>query len=303
MSQPVQVLGIDVGGTKIAAGIFRFPSAGMVAQRTIATACERGGEVILQDVVSLVEELGGQRYEAVGLGICELVTPAGEIASANCIPWSRAQVESRLGKFGPLFIEADVRAAAMAEAQFGAGHPFKIFLYVTIGTGISSCLMIDGHPYTGARGASGTMASSPVRVPCGHCGELTNQTLEEIASGPGLLAQFRKRSPEQNLTSTRELLLAADRGEKIAGDVVVAGATALGAAVANLVNVLDPEAVVIGGGLGMTDGYYSDLLASVITDNVWWSGHKSLPIIKAYLGPESGLQGAAYNAWVKVQGG
>ena len=104
--------------------------------------------------------------EAIGVGICELVDCEGRIASANCIQWQDEPVQEKLSSIAPTVIEADVRAAALAESMFGAGKAFHNFLYVTVGTGISCCLMLDGTPYLGVRGASGTMASSPLAIPC-----------------------------------------------------------------------------------------------------------------------------------------
>src|SRR5262245_36814485 len=171
------ILGIDVGGTKMAAGVVRFPKGEVLAEKSAPTKPHRGREATLKDVVSLaaglVEEARstGCSIEAIGLGICELVAPNQEVLSQSLLQWTKTEVVAALGTFAPVFIEADVRAAARAEAMFGGGQHFHIFLYVTVGTGIASCLMVDGGPYLGARGATGTMASSPASMVCEHCGK------------------------------------------------------------------------------------------------------------------------------------
>ena len=128
-SRPFTAIGIDVGGTKIAAGVVRFPEARILARRIIPTAPTRGGESVLDDVVGLATELTvGQTINGVGLGVCELVGLDGRILSANCIDWMKQPVAERLSVLAPVVIEADVRAAALAEALFGAGRPFKVFV-------------------------------------------------------------------------------------------------------------------------------------------------------------------------------
>src|SRR5882672_609134 len=194
-------LGIDVGGTKIAAGIVSFPEGRVGVRQVIPTAPARGGAAVLDDVVRLAEELiteAGSSHPHItglGIGLCELVDPKGHILSAHCVQWQDQPVRERLARIAPVTLEADVRAAALAEAHFGAGKPFRIFLYVTVGTGIASCLMLNGRPYVGARGVTGTMASSPLSVPCEQCGHTSRRTLEELAAGPALVARLSQRKP------------------------------------------------------------------------------------------------------------
>lgn len=301
MSDGLLALGLDVGGTKIAAGLVHFPSARVQWRRQIPTRPERGGTVVLSDVVELsrglLQEAGipASALAGTGLGICELVSPSGEILSANCLTWKRDSVQTALGFLGPVVIEADVRAAARAEACFGAGRPFRSFLYVTIGTGIASCLVLDGQPYTGARGATGTMASSPLNVPCEHCGQTTRRTLEELAAGPALVARYNQRRPG-GAESGHDVLSAAAAGDVDAQSVVRAAGQALQASVALLVNVLDPEAVILGGGLGVSQGSYWDEFLEATRRHIWSEVHRDLPILRAETGLDAGLIGAAYSS-------
>lgn len=295
-------LGIDVGGTKIAAGIVSFPEGRVSARRVIPTAPARGGAAVLDDVVRLAEELvaeaGPSRPHIAGLGIglCELVDPEGRILSANCVQWQDQPVRERLARIAPVTLEADVRASALAEAHFGAGKPFRIFLYVTVGTGIASCLMLNGRPYVGARGATGTMASSPLSVPCEHCGHTSRRTLEELAAGPALVARFNQRKPGAAKTG-QDVLAAVAAGDADALAVVRSAGEALESVVGLLVNVLDPEAVVIGGGLGLSEGPYWDEFIAATRRHIWSKVHRDLPILRAATGPDAGLIGAAIAAW------
>jgi glucokinase len=296
---PVCVLGIDVGGTKIAAGVVRFPDRQVVSHRVIPTNAHRGGAPVLNDVLTLARELIGASATAVssiGLGICELVTRDGAIASDNCIKWRNEPVRERLGEIAPTFIEADVRAAALAEAMFGAGQKFSTFLYVTVGTGISCCLMIDGQPYLGARGATGTMGSSPLSVPCEKCGEVNTRTLEEIAAGPALVTRFN--AVHGNARTGQDVLAAAAAGDARALRIVQTASDALESQVGLLVNVLDPEAVIIGGGLGLSEGPFWDHFIASTRQHIWSDAHRNLPILRAATGADAGWLGAAAHAVV-----
>ena len=296
-------IGIDVGGTKVAAGVITLPEGRIRVRRQIPTDPERGGTAVLRDVCQLAQDLASEasslnlRVAAIGMGVCELVDTAGDIASANCVAWKGPEVREQLSAIAPTIIEADVRAASLAEAMFGAGKPHRIFVYLTVGTGIASCLVIDGRPFTGARGATGTVASSPLP----HWGlsddSGVTMTLEQIASGPALVARFRLLRGQAQ--SGQEVIAAAAAGNASASRVVRSAARALGATIAWLVNVLDPEAVVIGGGLGLSDGpYWQDLQASA-REHIWSDLHRGLPIVRAATRLDAGLLGAAAAAWRK----
>ena len=303
MSGSFHVLGIDVGGTKIAAGVVSFPEGRILAQQVIPTAPARGGEAVLNDVVRLAEELAdgaiasGQKLEGIGLGLCELVDPTGRILSANCLRWQDQPVAERLSKIAPVVLEADVRAAALAEALFGSGRSLNTFLYVTIGTGISSCLMIHGEPFVGARGATGTMASSPMSWICEKCGGVAERTLEEIASGPALVARFNQRRPGAAKNGP-DVLAAATACNSDSLEVLRSAGEALGSAVGFLVNVLDPEAVIVGGGLGLSEGCYWESFSASTRRHIWSEIHRGLPILRASTGQAAGIVGAAA-AWKK----
>ena len=251
-------LGIDVGGTKIAAGVVSFPEAKLLACEVRPTLPERGGDAIFDDVVRLANGFK-MPVQAVGLSICELVDLAGNIVSNNCISWKTPDVIKRLSSIGPVTIEADVRAAALGEALFGAGKSFKHFLYITVGTGVSSCLVIDGKPYTGARGLTGTFASSPLPG--------VGKSLEDLASGAAVSK----------------------------GATLISAAEALGAGIGSLISTLDPEAVIVGGGLGLSGGSYWDTLVTSTRRHIWSPLHRDLPILPT-ASPHSAVIGAAATA-------
>jgi len=290
------LLGIDIGGTKIAAGILTWPDGRFIARRTIPTNAGRGGRAVLDDVLGLARELVHQAGDvaAIGLGVCELVDREGRLASANCLQWLNLPVQEELSGIAPAVIEADVRAAALAEAMFGAGRGLRSFLYVTIGTGISCSLVIDGVPWLGAHGATGTMASSPLSIPCERCGHVSRRTLEEIAAGPALVARFNAAAG--HAASGQDVLAAAAAGHALAGQIVASAGEALESQIGLLVNTLDPEAVIIGGGLGLSDGPYWEHFIAATRRHIWSGVHRELPIKRAATGADAGWIGAAARA-------
>lgn len=298
-----RVIGLDIGGTKIAGGILRFPGMQRGSARIIPTGAARGGRAVLDDVLKLARELAVEArgsVSAIGLGICELVDRSGRIGSANAIQWLELPILEEISAIAPAVLEADVRAAALAEASLGAGRPFNSFLYVTIGTGISCCLVLDGQPFLGARGLTGTMASSPLTVPCERCGHLSGRTLEELASGAGLAARFPAED-DSTIATAQQVLSAARAGDPRAQDVVTSAAQALGSQLGLLVNALDPGAVIIGGGLGLGEDFYWDQFTASARRHIWSSLNRDLPILRAATGADAGWIGSAICAARRFQ--
>ena len=294
-------IGIDVGGTKIAAGLLDPGTGEAVGRRVIPTAPERGGAAILDTVEALARELvdeeraSGRGVVALGVGVPEIVAPNGRITSAHAFDWRTLPVTERLASIATTTIEADVRAAALAEARFGAGNPFASFAYVSVGTGISSTLVVDGRPWPGARGAALVLSSGPLSVPCPRCGAVEPFVLEAFASGPALARRLGERSGRA-VSGAEEAIRLAAAGDPAATEVVAIATTALGSAIGFFVNVADPAAVVVGGGLGSAPGPFWDGLVAATRDHVWLPEARLLPIVQARLGPEAGWIGAALAA-------
>jgi len=298
----VWTIGIDVGGTKIAAGLVCFPTARIYERQVIPTQPERGSDVVLTDVIALVSRLynrarsRGHEPSGLGIGIPELVDLEGRITSATTVDW-RDVTASRFHPMSPVVIDADVRAAALAEALFGAGKGYRLFLYVNVGTGISCSLVQDEKPFRGARGNALVLGSGPDMALCTQCQSITESVLEDYASGPGIVRRYEAVTDDGSVKQTDEILAAADLHDPAAMQVVTQAATALGNRVGLLVNVLDPDAVVVGGGLGLAGGMYWQIFQQTARSAIWDANTRGLPIVKAALGCDAGLVGAASLAW------
>jgi len=258
----MRVLGFDVGGTKIAAGVVDT-ATGEVTERLswLTEARERSADGVLAGLVDCAGELAPER---IGIGVCELVDPSGRTTSAYTIDWRDRFLPDAFAV--PCRVESDVRAAALAEARFGAGRGRSSFLYVTVSTGISHCLVLDGRPWAGARGNALVTGNPPVEL---------------VASGKALQDAAERVSAQAVLADPA----CAPLVERAAGQ--------LAGALAALVDALDPEAIVIGGGLGLEPAY-RELWEPVMRRRLYArTTAASLEVIDAQLGAEAGVVGAA----------
>jgi predicted NBD/HSP70 family sugar kinase len=260
-------VGVDVGATKIAAGRVDVDRGAILAERRIPTSAQRGPDAVLADCRALAAELG-DGVAGAGIAVCELVDPSGRVRSAETVDWRDTDL---LGTFD--WVESDVRAAALAEARFGAGRDAPDFLYVSIGSGISHCLMTGGEPRLGVRGSAiGTGAP----------------LVERWSGGLALARRTGHASAEEALA------------DPAAADVVEDAAQRLGRALAALVNALDPGALVVGGGLGLHDGYRARVEAALRAD-VYDPRARGLPVLPAGLGADAPVIGAALGAAARAR--
>jgi glucokinase len=298
-NQQLGAIGLDIGGTKIAAGIVLWPSGEIVNRRVVPTNPSRGAMPVLNDTANLAAELLACALErqikiaGIGAGVAELVDCDGNVTSSCTIAWRGVPVQQRLSQIAPAQVDSDVRAAALAESIFGAGRDRRLFAYITVGTGISSCLMHNGQPIKGARGNAITLSSSPLTTVCTHCGAELHPVLEEFSSGPALAKRFAQLTGSREQLTGEHVFQAAAAGNPQAADILTSAGDALGVSAAFLVNIFDPEILVIGGGLGLARGLYWDAFVRSCRKHIFADNSRELPIVHAQLGIDAGLIGAA----------
>jgi glucokinase len=224
--------------------------------------------------------------QALGVGVAELVDGQGRVFSDHRIRWTGLDAGAQLSAVLPAVISSDVRSAALAEARLGAGRGARHFYFVTIGTGVAGALVLDGLPYAGARGAALVIANSMERHRCPACGHEHGGMIEDLASGPALAAACGVKTAE-------EVLAAARAGDTRALAAIDHATGELGRVLALLADSLDPEVMVIGGGLGCAPGPYFDALSTRVRGGLWDGVPNPLKIVQATMGPDAGLIGAA----------
>src|SRR5262245_49033489 len=182
-------IGIDVGGTKTSIGLIDTRT-GRIAERVelVTPPPAKTGKPFLDRVAGaarrIAETSDGAAGAPVGIGICELLDSAGEIVSAHRVKWASREVRSAFGFAGRVAIEADARAAAIAEAAHGAGAGLRHWIYANAGTGIATILMDAASPYPGAHGRALCSGMGPATFLPGHS---TGESVEDISGGAGML--------------------------------------------------------------------------------------------------------------------
>jgi glucokinase len=291
----VAAIGVDVGGTKIAAGL--VDETGRVLARQVLDTPSLSPADILDTVTELVDRLAaGVQVSAVGVGAAGFVDAEGSrVLFAPNLAWRdeplRAELASRVDF--PVTVENDANAAAWAEYRFGAARGEDQVAAVTVGTGIGGGLVIDGRLYRGRFGLAaefGHQQLVPDGLPCG-CGN--RGCLEVYASGRALARVARERCGAQAWRSGPELTAAARAGDAVARACLAEIGGWLGMGLANLAAALDPGLFVIGGGVSQA----GELLVGPARETflaLSGRGHRSAtPIRLAELGTEAGLIGAA----------
>jgi glucokinase len=255
-------VGIDVGGTKIAAGLVDVENGVVIDRAEVSTRPGRGGAAVLADCGRLAAELDRGQLP-IGIGICELVDLKGTPASADTVDWRGLDIAAAFPATR-VVLESDVRAGALAEARFGAGKGRSPFLYVVVGTGTSACLVIDGQPYRGAHGNAIVLGAPPVEL---------------IASGRALAASGGVERAETVLA------------DPAATPAVNAAVQELTRVLAVLANALDPTVIVLAGGLGRAEGFASGVAA--VKTLVAYPSLARLEVVTTTLGGDGGIVGAA----------
>ena len=281
-------IGIDIGGTKTAVGLVDGPTGVVLERREIETEASRGADSLHNRLGPVVAEISGEHGTLdVGIAVPELVSPTQEIVTDVVIPGLAGDLAMRWRDLHVTAVESDVRAAAVAEARFGHGDAFDPFAFVSVGTGVSCCFVMGGRPWSGVHGAA-ILLGSGVVVERGI--EPSPSPLESVAGGPGLLARFRSLGGR---AATAQEVVAMSSDDASAREAVAAAGAALGAGIAEMVNLLDPAAVVVGGGLGAAGGSYWESAVAEARERIWADVARDVPLLRSRIGPDAGLIGAA----------
>lgn len=304
-------IGVDVGGTKVAAGV--VDEQGKIVEKVKRFTPAASPEDTIEVIAGAVNELLA-RYEvdAVGIGAAGFVDQTrSAVLFAPNLAWRhepvKKLVEERLGR--TVIVENDANAAAWAEAKLGAARGLQDVVLITVGTGIGGGLVLDGSLYRGRWGSAGEPGHYRV-VPDGRlCGCGNRGCWEQYASGSALVAEardFARRSPG---AAVRLLQLGNGTPEGIDGPAVTTAAREgdaaamrcfeiigswLGAGLADLAAVLDPGCFVIGGGVSDAGDLLLGPARAAYASNLTGASHRELADIRlAELGPDAGLIGAA----------
>jgi glucokinase len=293
-------IGVDMGGTNLRAAAIDS-SGKMIKKLSGTTDLREGRDAVLSDMIDSINQLkmssAENRLAGVGIGVPGFIEmEKGYIVGSNNLPQFenfpvRDAIEKRLGT--PVILENDANAAALGEKWMGAGRDVNDLILLTLGTGVGGGIISAGrivHGHVGMAGELGHMTVIPGGNPCG-CGNYG--CLEKHASATSIVAMARMLSLGENLTAEDVYKLASGGNEK-AKMIFHTMGTALGLALATLVNIFNfPLYLLSGGVLAGWDQFAPSMLAEVERRSFTYR-HTNTRIEKATLGNEAGLYGAAY---------
>jgi len=316
------VLGVDLGGTKILTAV--VDSQGKLLSRDHSvTPAARGPEAVIQAIVESAERsvtqagMEASELAAVGIGAPGLSNPETGIlfTSPNLPGWQdvplRDIIEQRLGR--KTFLINDANAAALGELYFGAAIGARNFVYVTISTGIGGGIVVDGQIYRGVTGTAGevghmTIADDGPLCNCGNKG-----CWEMLASGTAL-ARYAKERIRQGASTTildytngeiekvtaETVQKAAQAGDNLANELILNTAYYIGVGLASLINIFNPELIVIGGGLSNMGDMLLEPAYEVAKGRAFGESYRAVRFVTALLGRNSGVLGVAAHAFREI---
>ncbi len=317
ISQPDHILAVDLGGTKVAVAL--ITAAGELLLRSEEPTCQAGPQAGIDQIVRLLQDLlqqagqaaGGARgleeVRGIGVGIPAVLDPDDRIIWApNLAGWRevdlRLALEERLGL--PAFVEYDGHTAVMGEWWQGAGRGYRSIAMVIVGTGIGGGLILDGKLFRGRdrlAGAAGWFAMTADA----DLEDSRSQALghwESLAAGPGIASRARAglpAHPDSSLNhfdglTARHIFEQALAGDPYALRLIDQTASLLGLGIANIVSLVNPEIVVLGGSIGQQGGLLLERVRAVVQRWAQPISGRSVVITSSALGQNAGLYGAAY---------
>jgi glucokinase len=309
------VLAVDLGGTKIIAAVVA-PDGKVVSRHYCLTLAEKGRKTVIDRLLYALSESVAKanltNSELAGLGVAAagiIDTERGIVTTSPNLPgWRNVPLKDIVAEMSGLatYLINDASAAALGEQRFGAGMGFDNIIYLTVSTGIGGGIIIGSELYSGADGCAGEVGHMTVEAdgPQCHCGNFG--CLEALASGWAVAKAAITRINNGEKSSIVELVdgrlenitaetvaVAARRGDQLAADIVAEAAKYLCIGLANLVNIFNPELIVIGGGLSKMGDMLLKPARKVLEERAFQLPAQTVRIVRARLGSNAGIIGAA----------
>jgi len=307
------VLAIDLGGTKIITAII---SSKVTAKEYQLTLAEEGPQSVIKRVLSMIDHLLSLRNLDPSQLDSISIAAAGAIdiekglvtLSPNLPGWRDIPLRDMVGeKYGVnTFLINDASAAALGEHYFGAGKGINNLVMLTVGTGIGGGIIINGKLYSGPSGSAGEIGHMTIDVngPKCSCGNIG--CLERLVSGTAVAEEAIRRLSQGEKSSLAEfgggkiksitaekVSLAAQNGDSLALEVISKAATYLGIGLVNLVNIFNPEMIIIGGGLAKVGDLLLEPARRVVRERAFQLSTRLVRIVPDQLGDDAAVLGAA----------
>ncbi len=309
------LIGVDIGGTNIKLALCD-KKGHLKGKRTFSTTSFKGKKALIDGIVRQIEELvsgaGLKKRDIIGVGIGApgaVDIRTGTVHYLVNIPdWREVHLGSILKKrLGiPVFVDNDVNVMALGEVYFGAGKGAVNMLCITLGTGVGGGLILDGKLYRGSSYAAGEFGHVPINMDGPKCKCGSWACVEAYAGNSYIVKDVirRIRAGQKTLITklvagdlhkiTPEIISEADRkGDKFAKKVWIDVGEKIGVGLAGVVNLLNVEKIVIGGGVAEAGKILFDSIKKTIVERAMKLPAKTVKVVKAKLGYDAGLIGAA----------
>ena len=305
------VFGIDVGGTSVKCGLFQTDGT-LLEKWEIPTRTENGGSEILPDIAKSVKAkmaekgIAADDVAGVGIDVPGPVNDKGELSIAVNLNWGYKNIVKELSdELGGMAVKAanDANAAALGEMWAGGGKGSKNLVMVTLGTGVGGGIIVDGKIVAGAHGAGGEVGHAcvePEEEAVCNCGN--HGCLEQMTSATGIVRLAKKYLASHDTPSSlrergesisaKAVFDALKEGDAAAEAIVQEFSEYLGRALAVFACVVDPEVIVVGGGVSKAGQILIDGVAKYYREAAFIAC-KDTPIVLASLGNDAGIYGAA----------
>ncbi len=287
------VIGLDLGGTAIKLGQF-LEDGTCINSLTVATPQPSTPEAVAKTMIEAIAQLTPeQNCVALGIGTPGPADKTGRIAKVaiNLAGWQNVPLADWLEKATgiPTTIANDANCAGLGEAWLGAGKDYQNLIMLTLGTGVGGAIILNGHLFTGHLGAAGELGLITLNFDGPVCNSGNNGSLEQYGSIQAILRMTGKEPAE--------LGKLAQKGQKEALEFWESYGCLLGAGLASLIYVLTPEAIIIGGGISGSTQFFFPATLDEIERRVLSSSRENLQLLRAKLGNQAGMVGAAKLAW------
>ena len=294
-------VGVDVGGTTVKMGL--FSDVGELLEKwEIPTCLEDHGSHVLTDIVDSIESKRCKwegNIRGIGVGIPGPVTDDGVVLKCANLGWGVFSVKNELAGLtgvGNVKVANDANVAALGEMWRGGGRGYDSIVMVTLGTGVGGGIIHQGKILTGSRGAGGEIGHTKVNPnETQMCGCGNRGCLEQYASATGIVRMAKEHLPENSCLFNQEITAktvfdGAKAGDEYCKEVVDKFGRYLGLALSNVAHVIDPEALVIGGGVSAAGQIILDVVEKYYEENSMYA-LKDRKFHLAELGNDAGIYG------------
>ena len=307
-------IGVDLGGTGIKAGVVN-ENGEIISKGSTPTMAERPYQAVIADIATLCKTVAAdanlsiEQIEAIGVGVPGICDPkTGIIPKCTNLGWFDvpfvSELQSHIAK--PVIVDNDATVAGSAEYIAGVSAGTHSSVFVTLGTGVGGGIIINGRPYSGAHGVGSEIGHMNIAMGGEECTCGNKGCFERYASATSIIRDARRAVTENPNSAIMEkcggdvekinakiVIDAAKEGDAVAKEVFAGYVNGLAHGLVNLINVIDPEVIVLGGGVSMAGEFLLDAVREAMKPLIFFKSMPYADVKLATLGADAGLIGAA----------